>query len=322
MLEDLSADDWRLRRAAVKEASQSATPEAIAALLNSLLENHHNPSLLNSALQVLAASDVDTLSPLTELLHGPDADLRMQAALALGEQRDPRAVGVLVEALNDVDTNVRYHAIEALGKLKAVAAVDALAEIAESRDFFLSFVALDALAKIGDARVTPRIVPLLEDELLREPAISLLGQVGDESAVEPLTALLNTPTAPTDQVADALASLRDRYEEQYGEGRYIADLTDSQISPTGVQNLLDALETPGKEDLRSIALVLGWLKRSGVERALTRLLGRVDLRDEIIDALVRHGSANSDLLIAQLKAEDLEVRRSAVVALGRIGDTS
>jgi HEAT repeat protein len=62
-------------------------------------------------------------------------------------------------------------------------------------------------------------------------------------------------------------------------------------SPTGVQNLLDALETPGKENLRSIALVLGWLKRSGVDRALTRLMGRVDLRDEIIEALVRHGSA-------------------------------
>lgn len=94
------------------------------------------------------------------------------------------------------------------------------------------------------------------------------------------------------------------------------------ISPTGVQNLLDALETPGKEDLRSIALVLGWLKRAGVGRALTRFMGRVDLRDEIIEALVRHGTATLDVLIAQLEAEDLEVRRSAVVALGRIGDSS
>ena len=93
---------------------------------------------------------------------------------------------------------MRYHAIEALGKLKAVDAVDALAEIAESRDFFLAFAALEALAKIGDARIAPRMVPLLEDELLREPAINLLGQLGDESAVAPLTALLNTPTAPTD----------------------------------------------------------------------------------------------------------------------------
>lgn len=321
MLKALGDEDWRVRREAVEQVSQRAAPEAIAALVNSVVENHHNPALLNSALQVLAASEVDTLSPLTELLQGPDADLRMQAALALGDQNDLRAVGPLVKALQDENTNVRYHAIEALGKLKAEDAVDGLAEIVASRDFFLSFAALDALAKIGDPRVTPSIIPLLDEELLREPAISLLGQLGDETVVASLTALLNTPTAPTAQIANALASLSDRYEQQFGEGRYIADLTDSEISATGVQNLLDALETPGQEDLRSLAVVLGWLKRAGVDRALTRLLGRVDLRDEVIDALVRHGSAIAELLISQLTAEDLEVRRSAVVALGRIGDT-
>ena len=322
ILEALSDEDWRVRREAVREVSERAAPEAIAALLSSVVENHHNPSLLNSALQVLAATDVDTRETLFELLQAADPDLRMQAALALGEQQDIRAAGALIKALQDEDTNVRYHAIEALGKLKATDAVDALVEIVESRDFFLAFAALEALAKIGDARIAPRMVPLLEDELLREPAINLLGQLGDESAIAPLTSLLNTPTAPTDLIAEALAALSDRYEQQYREGAYIADLTSREISPTGIQNLLDALETPGKENLRSIALVLGWLKRSGVDRALTRLMGRIDLRNEIIEALVRHGPATLDLLMAQLSAEDLEVRRSAVVALGRIGDST
>ena len=322
LLGALSDDSWRVRRAAIKGVAQRAAPEAIAALLTSVVENHHNPSLLNSALQVLASSDVDTLSPLLELLESRDSDLRMQAALALGEQHDPRATSALAKALDDEDGNVRYHAIEALGKLKAADAVDALAEIAESRDFFLAFAALDALAKIADPHVAPRIVPLLDDVLLREPAINLLGQLGDETAVAPLTALLNTPTAPTDAIAGALASLADRYEAQYGEGAYIADLASHEISPTGMQNLLDALETPDKEDLRALALVVGWIKRANVDRALTRLMGRHDLRDEIIEALVRHGPATVDLLISQVTAEDLEVRRSAVLALGRIGDAT
>jgi hypothetical protein len=152
LLGALSDDSWRVRRAAIKGVSQRAAPEAIAALLSSVVENHHNPSLLNSALQVLASSNVDTLSPLLELLNGPDPDLRMQAALALGEQRDERAIEALIAALKDDDTNVRYHAIEALGKLKSTDAVDALAEIAESKDFFLAFPALDALATIGECR--------------------------------------------------------------------------------------------------------------------------------------------------------------------------
>ncbi|HEU4766222.1 MAG TPA: HEAT repeat domain-containing protein [Pyrinomonadaceae bacterium] len=320
LLGALSDDSWRVRRAAVEGVSQRAAPEAIAALLTSVVANHHNPSLLNSALQVLTSSDVDTLSPLMELLQGSDPALRTQAALALGEQRDARAVAALINALKDDDPNVRYHAIEALGKLQAVDAVDALTEIAESRDFFLAFPALDALAKIGEPQIAPRMVPLLEDDLLRTPAINLLGQLGDETAVAPLTALLNTPSAPTDSIADALAAISDRYEERYGEGRHIADLTSRDLLATGVQNLLDALEAPGKENLRPIALVLGWLRRSGVDRALTRLMGREDLREEIIEALVRHGSATFDLLIPQLTSEDLEVRRSAVVALGRLRD--
>jgi HEAT repeat protein len=321
LLGALGDESWRVRRAAIKGVSQRAVPEAIAVLLSSVVENHHNPALLNSALQVLASSDVDTLAPLLELLKHPHADLRIQAALALGEQRDARAAGALTEALNDEDTNVRYHAIEALGKLKAAEVVDKLAEVAETRDFFLGFAALDALIKIGDARVALRMAPLLQDELLRDPTINLLGQLGDESVAGPLTALLNTRNDSTRVVASALATLSDRYQEQYGEGRYIGELVSREISPTGVQNLLDELESAGAEDVRSLALVVGWLRRPGVDRALTRLMGRVDLRDEIIEALVRHGPATVELLMSQSTAEDLEVRRSAVLALGRIGDS-
>ncbi len=322
LLDALSDDSWRVRRVAVRGVSQRAAPEAIATLLNAVVENHHNPSLLNSALQVLAASKVDTVSSLLELLEGPNPDLRMQAALALGEQGDERAVDGLMKALNDEDTNVRYHVIEALGKLKSEKVVDALADLAEATDFFLSYAALEALTKIGSPRVVPRLVPLLNDPLLSEPTINLLGQVGDESVIPPLAAHLNSPNDSAHLVANALATLSDRYQLQYGEGSYIADLASREISPAGVENLLAQLEqSSAQEHLRSIAVVLGWFRRPGVDRALTRLMGRLELRDEIIEALVRHGSATVDLLIAQLESEDLEVRRSAVVALGRIGDS-
>ncbi|MDT5156191.1 MAG: hypothetical protein QOH51_548 [Acidobacteriota bacterium] len=320
LLGALEDESWRVRRVAVEGLARRAAPEAIAALLASVRENHHHLGLLNSALQVLAMSDVDTLSPLVEFLHDKDADLRMQAALALGEQRDERAIPALLGALDDADTNVRYHAIEALGKLRAVEAAAALACVAETRDFFLAFPALDALTRIGDASVAPRIVPLLEDELLREAAADALGHLGDEETIAPLAALLNTPNAPTQAVATALAALHDRYAKLFGEGAYIADLSRNAINPTGAQNLLDALNESSHADLRPLALVVGWLEGAAVERALTRLLGHGDARGETVEALVRHGSRVTDLLIEQLGSEDLEIRKSAVVALGRIGD--
>ncbi len=320
LLAALGDESWRVRRAAVAGLARRAAPDAIAALLASVRENHHNLAVLNSALQVLAMSDVDTLSPLVEFLEGEDADLRIQAALALGEQRDERAVDALVGALEDEDLNVRYHAVEALGKLRAAEAADALAGVAETRDFFLAFPALDALKQIGDARVVPRVLPLLEDELLREAAAELLGVLGDEGAVAPLAALLNTPDAPTLAAARALGALHDRYAELYGEGSYIADLSRAAVNPTGAQNLLEALGETEGGDLRPLALVVGWLEGAAVERALTRLLGHRDARGEVLEALVRHGAGVTDLLIEQLGSEDLEIRKAATVALGRIGD--
>src|SRR5215213_5254765 len=316
----LRDESWRVRRAAVEGLSRRAAPDAIAALLASVRENHHHLGLLNSALQVLAMSDVDTLSPLVEFLNDDDADLRMQAALALGEQRDVRAAPALLGALEDADANVRYHAIEALGKLRAAEAADALAAVAETRDFFLAFPALDALKQIGDASVVPRVLPLLDDELLREAAAELLGEVGDEESVAPLAELLNNPDSPTRAAARALAALHDRYAELYGEGSYIADLSRGAINPAGAQNLLEALGKPAPGELRPLALVVGWLEGAAVERALTRLLGQRDARGEVLEAHVRHGSGVTDLLIEQLESEDLEIRKAAAVALGRIGD--
>jgi len=320
LLGALGDESWRVRRAAVEGLARRAAPDAIAALLASVRENHHNIAILNSALQVLAMSDVDTLSTLVEFLNGGDADLRMQAALALGEQRDERAVPALVAALDDEDVNVRYHAVEALGKLRAAEAADALAAVAETRDFFLAFPALDALKQIGDASVVPRVLPLLDDELLREAAAELLGEVGDEESVAPLAELLNNPDSPTRAAARALAALHDRYAELYGEGSYIADLSRGAINPAGAQNLLEALGKPAPGELRPLALVVGWLEGAAVERALTRLLGQRDARGEVLEALVRHGSGVTDLLIEQLESEDLEIRKAAAVALGRIGD--
>lgn len=320
LLGALKDESWRVRRAAIEGLSRRAAPDAIAALLASVRENHYHLGLLNSALQVLAMSDVDTLSPLVEFLKDEDADLRMQAALALGEQHDERAMPALLGALEDADVNVRYHAVEALGKLRATGAADALASIAETRDFFLAFPALDALTRIGDTRVAPRVVPLLEDELLREAAADVLGHLGDEETVAPLAALLNAPDAPTGVAARALAALHERYEKLFGEGEYIADLSRAAINPAGAQNLLDALNGSGTQELRPLALVVGWLEGAAVERALTRLLGHADARREVIEALVRHGPRVTELLVEQLGSEDLEIRKAAVVALGRIGD--
>ena len=250
-----------------------------------------------------------------DLLEYPDPDLRLQAALALGERGDARAVDALIAAAQSDDENLQFHAIEALGKLRALPAVDVLATTAASGNFFLAFPALEALAQIGDPGVAPRLAPLMADELLRSAVANALGRIGDEDVVVPLTHLLNDATAPSEVVAEALARVYDRYEERYRDGEHIAELVRRTISPTGTQNLLDAVRGAGDDPLRSVAKVLGWLDGPAVDRALTRLLGQPAVRAKVVEYLVRHGERVVDLLIEQLASDDLEVRQAAVVGL-------
>lgn len=321
-------ESWRVRQAAVNTLVVQAQETTINRILSILREQHTNLSALNSALQVLALSNVDTLPTLIDwLTQSEDSDLRIYTALLLGEQKDPRAIQPLIEALKDEDINVRYHAIEGLGNLRAVEAVETLAEIAESRDFFLAFPALEALMRIGDPLGADRLVPLLEDEMLCEPAAGALGKLGDKQVVEPLAELLNNPDGPTLAISRAIATLYERYEKVYGEGQHIADLANRRIGASGEANLIAALSSAKGEELAAVALLLTWRSGLAVEQALVQLLGEPIVRPMVMETLVNYGrqgreirSRVCNLLIEQLTAEQLETRRCAVVILGQIGD--
>ncbi len=324
LLGALADPSWRVRRLAASGLARLANHETIIALMRTLRTQYDDPGVLNSALQILVMSDIDTTTPLIELLDDPDPDLRMTAALALGQQRQSRAIPHLIAALQDSNINVRYHAIESLGQLRARPAVPALTALLDSSDgppdFFLAFPALDALLHIGDPSIVPYLLPLLQDELLATPAAEALGELGGAEAAAPLAQALDSGSLPAPAAARALARLYDRFQAAYEEGAFIADLARRAIAPAGMTALLAALPAASHDDLRSLALTLGWLEGAAVERALTRLLGQPTARREVIEALVRHGPRVIDLLTEQLAADDLDTRQAAIIALGRIGD--
>jgi len=311
-----SQGDWQNRRATVWRLAGRGDRDLVGSLLLALRDHHRDFSVLSSALSLLALSDVDIVGPMVEFLRDPDTNLRIQAALALGDRPDPRAAAALRTALDDADTNVRFHAIEALGRLRAADAVDALLAIAESRDFFLAFAAIDALARIGDRRAAPRLLPLLGDDMLRAAVTDALGALADQRHVPDLVALLDHAEPPVDAVVRALRALHARGHEHDGA---VPAAVRQAVTATGTQRLLDAISLAGV-DAEALATVLGWLEGATAGRALARLLGSAGARPAVIDALVASGAHVVDGLVEQLEAEDLEVRHAAVVALGRIGD--
>ncbi|MGH9140982.1 MAG: HEAT repeat domain-containing protein, partial [Vicinamibacterales bacterium] len=317
----MADEDWQVRRSAVQALAAGRRAGLVEALVSALREGHRNFSVLSSALQLLAMTGVDLTTSLTDLLRHPDADLRMQAALALGNQTGLGAVDALLGALDDEDVNVRFHAIEAIGKLRPAAAVDRLAAIAESHDFFLAFPALEALSRIDDAAVAPRLLPLLGDELVGDQAAEALGQIGDEDAVAPLVATLDQPHSSAASVVDALVALHRRYAEMFSGGAaHIEELVRTSISAAGAVRVIDAAGRASGPALRQFVTVLGWLRGDAVERALAHMLGTPGVQNELLEAIVRFGAPMVDRLVEQLRTNDVDTRRAAVTALGRIGD--
>ena len=319
MARALGDPQWTARRREVGRLA-SGNDAVVAALVQTIREQHQNFNVLSSALDLLAIADLDVIDPLIACLADDDVNLRVQTALILGQQRDRRAVPALMRALDDPDANVRFHAIEALGRLHATEAVDALLRIAETRDFFLSFPAIQALTGIADASAARRLVPLLGDELLTPAVVEMLGEVGDDVVAEPLAQLLCEPGAPVETIAEALAALHDRYEDRYGAGDHIATIVGRTVTADVTRQLLDAVDRVSSDRLRGLTYVLSWVSGPEPQRALARMLGQATVRAQVVEALVRHGSGVVDLLVDQLNADDLETRQAAAVALGRIGD--
>src|SRR5262249_28063072 len=153
---------------------------------------------------------------------------------------------------------------------------------------------------------------LLSNDILRMATIGALAQLGDHSVVSPLALMLDQAVL-VPIVVEALVSLHQRYESQLGEGGFVADLVSSNITPAGVENLLNALNTTTGAVLRSVVRVLGWIGGEHVIVRLTLLLGSPSLHSEVIETFVRHGARVTGLLDQQLDAGDLDTRTAAVV---------
>jgi HEAT repeat protein len=314
----LRSGDWQARRTAVAELSRHGDDDVVQTMVETLRREHRDFNVLSSVLQILLTSDVDVTVPLAALLREGDADLRIQAALALGGYCTDGAVAALLLALDDEDANVRFHALESLGRLRAAAAVDRLAAVAAGDDVFLVFPAVDALARIGDARAVPALVPLLERPLIAEPVAEALGEIGGAEVARALVAQLNAGGA-TVALARALARLHARYEDRYGGGALIVAEFQATVSAAGGARVVAAIDACDSADLRPLVTVLGWLDGDEVHRALARLLGQPEVRADALEAIVRQGAGTVDVLVEQLEAADPDVVLAAIVALGRLG---
>ena len=216
-----------------------------------------------------------------------DWEVRWDAARALGEIKDPRAVEPLSAALKDERFSVRQAAAEALGKIGNARAVEPLIAALGDERSDMRQAAAKALGAIGDARAMEPLIAALKDKdsAVRKAAAEALDHLGwkpaqDESAgwywmakhdwdkcvalgalaVEPLIAALKDENSDVRQAAaKALGKIGD---------------------PRAVEPLIDALQDKEWFVRRTAAeALISIYRRGGLEdKTKTKILA---LRDKI-----------------------------------------
>ena len=114
---------------------------------------------------------------LTVALHNPNKDVRFNAARALGEIRDVRAVDPLLDLLRDQNRTVRLASARALGFMRDARAVEPLCHALGDRARMVRNYVAWALGEIGDERAIPYLRKaykhaLMEGDLSGQFAVS------------------------------------------------------------------------------------------------------------------------------------------------------
>ena len=157
-------DDSRWVRDNAAEALKTLVELGDSRALPPLMNVLNYGEIKCDAAQALAKLGQQGISTLINALNDLDDEVRNNAAFALGESEDSRAIPALINALNnDNSSSVQANAAKALAKL-GEQGVSALINAFNDLDDEVRRYALFALGESGDNRAVPTLINALNDD--------------------------------------------------------------------------------------------------------------------------------------------------------------
>lgn len=312
----LGDSDWRVRKQAVDRLVEWPDVSAAVDALIGVLSVRDDVGARNAAVDALAQIGAPSVAPMVAAIDDADESLRKFLIDGLGLIGDERAVPVLLPMLNHDDTNLSVAAAEALGRIGGTDAEEALRSALDTSKLHLCAAALDALARLAVGAPLADLKPCLANNMLRAPALLLLGW-GGRDGVPQLLGYLAGRTREHTAAVIGLANLMRRLDAP-GAAAVRNSIRSAVDGNTGAR-LLDTLRT-GEADARSAAaVILGATEIKGATGALAA--GTVDIHasQACIDALVERGAAVVDELVEIARDADPELRLELFEVLARIG---
>lgn len=261
-------------------------------ILESALRNDANDDLRNGAMEVLVGFGEEAVPFLIKLLNDENEEVRNFCAVMLGDIGSRLAIDPLINALRDPDLNVSHAAAEALGKIGDDAALLPLIRLLHG-DFWLQYPAVVAIGEMADVQALPHLIPLLDNEMLREPTITALGKIGSIKALVPLVQMLNNPDGQlTPVVGAAILEIIER------GGQEARDELKATVDQRGREELLQYLAGNNMQSKGAVITLLGFLGEDAALPALVYLLADHDYRHAAKKAITAMASATSALMEA------------------------
>lgn len=154
---------------------------------------HNDPKVRLSAIEDLGRiRDDESVTALISVVENKGEDWRIQtkAIKLLSEIKNPRSIGLLIKVLDDPFFTydcpaLKWNAAIALGNFKNSRAVDALINALTDKILYVREAAIQSLGEIGDERAAPHLISVLGDKsfAIKISAIKALGKIGASSAI-------------------------------------------------------------------------------------------------------------------------------------------
>jgi len=308
-------ESWAVRQAAVEGLAQMA-PEALLPALEASLRDGDDAGSRNAAMEIYVRLGGSAVPPLLKLAVDRDEEVRLFACVMLGSIKDAAAVPGLVAALSDADTNVRHAAATSLGQIGSQAAVPRLVEALRGEPW-LQYPALHALGEIADPRAAPALVELLEDELLRGPALDALARLAPRDTLPRIARhLLDPDPALRNSAIRAVVEIEQRAT---ASGESLDPAVQAALRREElVTHLLAMLGDEDARNRRTAAITLGWLREGRATGPLLELLADAAVREFASHALVSIGFRERELWERGLAHADDAVRLGTLRCLAWI----
>ncbi len=179
--------------AASREALAEREARVLAMLPPAIEGLNHPPSsgearLAADSVRQLGAAVIPHLLPYLEPPDGAGPFLATNVANLIGELATPSILPELLSRIQGKNLTIAHNALVALSPHATPAHSEAIASLLERKAANTQTLALEVLTRIGDPRITPKVIPLLESERneLRGAAVQALIAFEDEKGIEAL----------------------------------------------------------------------------------------------------------------------------------------